>query len=32
MDSIQTQTFAIRGNDDAVAYIDFVMEIYVFLL
>lgn len=23
MDSIQTQTFAIRGNDDAVAYIDF---------
>lgn len=23
MDSIQTQTFSIRGNDDAVAYIDF---------
>lgn len=23
MDSVQTQTFAIKGNDDAVAYIDF---------
>lgn len=23
MDSVQTQTFSIRGNDDAVAYIDF---------
>lgn len=32
MDSIQTQTFSIKGNDDTVAYIDFVMEIYAFLL
>lgn len=23
MDSVYTQTFSIRGNDDAVAYIDF---------
>ena len=23
MDSVQTQTFSIRGNDDAMAYIDF---------
>lgn len=23
MDSVQTQTFAIKGNDDAMAYIDF---------
>lgn len=32
MDSVQTQTFSIRGNDDAMAYIDFVMGIYAFLL
>lgn len=32
MDSVQTQTLSIQGDGGGEAYINFVMEAYVFLL